>query len=74
MFELLGPSVDAVIGDYQEAEDHLDPKTVLKISKQLLQGLAFVHEAGYAHGGMMVHDLFVILLFPESKQLDLFCL
>lgn len=49
--ELLGPSVDTVVADYCTGGDRLEPETILIISKQLLQAIASVHEAGYGHGG-----------------------
>lgn len=51
VFELLGPTVDTVVADYGMLEDRLEPEVILKIAKQLLQAVASVHEAGYAHGG-----------------------
>jgi serine/threonine-protein kinase SRPK3 len=52
VFELLGPTVDAVTGDVYQGGDVLDPETILRMSQQLLQAVAFMHEVGYAHGGM----------------------
>ncbi|POR36997.1 Serine/threonine-protein kinase SRPK [Tolypocladium paradoxum] len=49
--ELLGPSVDTVVTDYHTVGDRLEPEIILRISRQLLQALASVHEAGYGHGG-----------------------
>lgn len=51
VFELLGPTVDFVLVDYYDSHDNLDPMTILNMTKQLLQGLAALHAAGYAHGG-----------------------
>ena len=59
VFELLGPSVDIILEEYREFGDRLEPETVLRMSEQLLQGIAFIHEAGYAHGGMV--DILVSL-------------
>lgn len=67
VFELLGPHVDKVLEAYQLAEVRLEPELVLRLSKQLLQGLAFIHEAGYAHGGMMEHNHFILSLPPWSQ-------
>jgi serine/threonine-protein kinase SRPK3 len=50
--ELLGPSVDVVLEDYREAGDCLEPEDILRLSKQLLQAIAFMHGVGCAHGGM----------------------
>lgn len=52
MFELLGPPVDAVVGDIHQGGDVLEPETILRMSKQLLQAIAFMHEVGYTHGGI----------------------
>ena len=49
--ELLGPSVDTVVADYHTGGDRLESETILTISRQLLQAIASVHEAGYGHGG-----------------------
>ena len=60
VFELLGPTVDFVLVDYcdsydthnsYDTRDRLDPMTILNMTKQLLQGVAELHVAGYAHGG-----------------------
>lgn len=54
VLELLGPNLDYIIRtDYLENDKFLLPETILKIAKQLLEGLAFVHKAGYAHGGTL---------------------
>jgi serine/threonine-protein kinase SRPK3 len=62
VFELLGPSVDAVLREYCREKEPVEPETVLKMSKQLLQAVSFIHEAGYAHGGMMSYSHFTIYL------------
>jgi serine/threonine-protein kinase SRPK3 len=54
VFELLGPTVDFVLVDYCDSygtRDKLNPMTILNMTKQLLQGVAALHAAGYAHGG-----------------------
>ena len=61
-----------VVSDYYSGGDTLEPETILRLSEQLLQAIAFLHEAGYAHGGMPV-------LLPDAhtlnpKQRDLRCL
>jgi serine/threonine-protein kinase SRPK3 len=53
VFELLGPTVDAVVREIYEEEDVLEPETILRMSEQLLQAINFIHEVGYAHGGMV---------------------
>lgn len=60
VFELLGPTLDMVTSDYSDYDDReerLEPDTVLRISEQLLNAIAFVHEAGYGHGGMTSHAM-----------------
>jgi len=52
VFELLGPTLDAVVAEYNGAGLRLDDTTVLRIARQLLQSLAAIHRAGYAHGGL----------------------
>lgn len=52
VFELLGPTVGVIVKDYHTGRERLDTETILKLSTQLLQAVAFMHEAGYAHGGM----------------------
>ena len=53
VFELLGPTVDTVVQMVHEVGDVLEPETILRISEQLLEAIAFIHEIGYAHGGMV---------------------
>ena len=67
VFELLGPTVNVLVGDYHEDGERLDTETLLKISTQLLQAVAFMHEAGYAHGGIVDYSLFA----SQSKQLSM---
>ena len=54
MFELLGPTVNAVIEEIHEGGDVLEPETILRMSKQLLQAIIFMHEVGYTHGGNLI--------------------
>ena len=54
VFELLGPTLDKIADQYfsyYDPECRLEPETVFRISGQLLKAIAFVHEAGYGHGG-----------------------
>jgi len=50
VLELLGPSVERFVKDNKDSGEQTDPNVILKITKQLLEGLASLHEAGYAHG------------------------
>lgn len=54
--ELLGPSIASVHSLYGQLEQVLRPETILRASRQLLQGIEFVHQAGLAHGGMLFFD------------------
>ncbi|TVY46844.1 Protein kinase [Lachnellula occidentalis] len=71
VFELLGPSVDTIAYDYGEDGDQLDPDTIFRITTQLLQGISFIHAAGYVHGGWITFpdDLFEVLGLPEFEEL-----
>ena len=51
VFGLLGPTVDAVVADIHEGGDVLEPETILRMTRQLLQAVTFIHKAGYTHGG-----------------------
>jgi serine/threonine protein kinase len=57
VFELLGPTVDFVVADYYGGGDRLEDTTVLRVTRQLLQALAGIHRAGYAHGGLFLARL-----------------
>ncbi len=55
VFELLGPTIDTVVADYYRRDpEPLEATIILRIAKQLLQTLAALHEAGYAHGGLFL--------------------
>ncbi len=51
VFELLGPTINIIVNEYHEEGERLDTETVLKISRQLLHAVVFIHAAGYAHEG-----------------------
>ncbi|KAK0391163.1 hypothetical protein NLU13_0664 [Sarocladium strictum] len=69
--ELLGPSVDTVVADYHTGGDRLASETVLMISRQLLQAIAALHEAGYGHGDInganMVFTAEKLAHLPEER-------
>ncbi|KAK5246696.1 hypothetical protein LTR83_001100 [Exophiala xenobiotica] len=84
VFELLGPTVDAVVGDIHQSGDVLDPETILRMSKQLLQAITFMHEVGYTHADLSGRNvaftsnmlsrlteegLFEVLGPPETEEL-----
>lgn len=57
VFELLGPPVEWVLMDYSAYADHtgyterLESDTILRVSRQLLECIEFIHSAGLGHGG-----------------------
>lgn len=57
VFELLGPPVEWVLMDYSANTDHtdpgdkLEPGTIMRMSRQLLECIEFIHSTGMAHGG-----------------------
>jgi serine/threonine-protein kinase SRPK3 len=65
VFELLGPTVNIVTSEYLEGGERLDPETLLRISEQLLEAIAFLHELGLVHGGKNFH--FLTYSLPISK-------
>ena len=71
MFELLGPTLDTVVSDYYTGGETLAPDTIIRLSEQLLQAIAFLHEVGYIHGGMPLYmtppDVYAIS--PEERNL-----
>jgi serine/threonine-protein kinase SRPK3 len=50
VFELLGPSVDIILEDSHSGRDQLEAEIIIGLSEQLLEGIAFLHEAGLGHG------------------------
>lgn len=56
--EVLGPSLSSVISIYRDLEQVLRPDTILRASRQVLDGLHFIHQAGFAHGGEICPRLF----------------
>ena len=66
VLELHGPTVTDVLT--AKPRRYLDTKVVLRMSKQLLEAIRLIHDAGMAHGG----DAKPYLLF--SHPLTQFCL
>lgn len=63
VLELLGPTVEHYVNRYYEEGERLDTDEILDLSTQLLQAVAFMHEAGYAHGGIVSRcDIFCTML------------
>ena len=60
MFELLGPTVDAVAQMAREVGEVLEPEIILRTSEQLLEAITFIHETGYVHGGMLALSVEVV--------------
>ena len=58
VLELLGPTINITVDDYHQVGERLDAESIVKISTQLLEALAFLHEKGYAHGGIVDYYLF----------------
>lgn len=52
VFELLGPTVNVMVNDAHHFGERLDTDTIIRASTQMLEAIAFMHEAGYAHGGI----------------------
>ena len=76
VFELLGPTLDMVTSDYSDyndPEERLESDIVLRISEQLLDAVAFVHEAGYGHGGTTSHKMIAdtTFVFLPSSLADM---
>ena len=59
MFELLGPTVYQAVTDAHYFRERLDTDTIIRAASQMLEGLAFLHEAGYAHGGIITHGFLI---------------
>lgn len=59
--ELLGPSLASVHSLYGQLAQVLRPETILRASKQLLQGVSFIHQAGLVHGGNVLPFWFLSL-------------
>ncbi|KAK4152735.1 kinase-like domain-containing protein [Chaetomidium leptoderma] len=85
VFELLGPAVDTIVTDYYSGDpEPLEATTILRITRQLLQTLAALHRAGYAHGDisganvaftarglsrLSVESMFEVIGAPKSENL-----
>ncbi|KAI9654945.1 MAG: hypothetical protein M1821_005698 [Bathelium mastoideum] len=69
VFELLGPSLIRVSADYGRHGERLKPEIILKITKQLLQAVASLHRAGYAHGNVSgVNTVFTCRHLTRSSK------
>lgn len=59
MFELLGPTINSAVNDAHHFGDRLDMDSIIKISTQMLEAVAFMHKVGYAHGGTVACDSWI---------------
>ncbi|CAG7924597.1 unnamed protein product [Penicillium olsonii] len=57
VFELLGPSMAHALADYRSDSDKFEPEILLRISKELLKAVDFIHSSGLCHGGMYAPGL-----------------
>ncbi|KAI0432299.1 kinase-like protein [Xylaria sp. FL1042] len=71
VMELLGPSLSNVLDCYEYRRQTFRPDTVLRTSCQLLDALAFFHQAGFAHGDIYNSNVGFTCSFIESEE-DLF--
>lgn len=59
MFELLGPTVDTIVNEAHHFGERLDTDAIIRVSSQMLEAVAFMHETGYAHGGTSTCSLLI---------------
>ncbi|KAE9371863.1 kinase-like protein [Stipitochalara longipes BDJ] len=57
VFELLGPCVDQVLSDHRDEGEPLEPKMILRMCEQVLEAVAFMHEAGFCHGDISTRNI-----------------
>lgn len=51
VFDLLGPTVNTMVDDAHHFGERLETDIIIRVSIQILKAVAFMHKAGYAHGG-----------------------
>jgi hypothetical protein len=56
------------IRNIHDGGDVLEAETILRMSKQLLQAITFIHEVGYAYGGMVGCSYYIRLSRYRSKR------
>jgi serine/threonine protein kinase len=61
VLEFLGPTLATVLTNYNDSHRHLPYETVLRLSRQFLQAIALIHQAGCGHGGMFPTTLLCLL-------------
>jgi serine/threonine-protein kinase SRPK3 len=82
VFELLGPSLGSLLRDMDDNNlwasgskplDCIDPEHILRLSKQLLEALASIHEVGFCHGDLspanIVFTCTQSALFDDNKKI-----
>ncbi|OXV09565.1 hypothetical protein Egran_02673, partial [Elaphomyces granulatus] len=71
VFELLGPTVARIIGEYNEANETIEPRVILRMSEQLLEAIEFIHDAGMGHGAVTISSSLVATCPPQRKRTSL---
>ncbi|KAE8555628.1 hypothetical protein EYB25_000326 [Talaromyces marneffei] len=84
VFELLGPPVHKVLREYDDSQERLETDIILRMSRQLLESIDFIHSVGIGHGDISSRNmvfscnnlstvtqeyLFQVLGAPVSEQL-----
>ena len=62
IFELLGPTVSIEVDHAHYFKKLLDTSTIIRISTQMLEAIAFMHEVSYTHGGMVIYGCLTLYL------------
>ncbi|ERT03330.1 CMGC/SRPK protein kinase [Sporothrix schenckii ATCC 58251] len=70
--EVLGPTLADLLDEYRPDENTLPPDVVLRVSRQLLQGLDFTHHAGIAHGDVSPRNISFTCKNTQADGNDLF--
>ena len=60
VLELLGPTVNEMVNEAHHFGERLDLDVIVRVSTQTLEAVAFLHKAGYAHGGTADCGLFTL--------------
>ncbi|KAI1428684.1 kinase-like protein [Xylaria sp. FL1777] len=68
--ELLGPPLSSILECYDWRGQTIQPDTMLRASCQLLDAIAFLHQAGFAHGD--VSNANVAFTYKITNEEDLF--
>ncbi|EAQ90408.1 hypothetical protein CHGG_02343 [Chaetomium globosum CBS 148.51] len=69
--ELLGPTVDEVLETFKENSLTLRPDTILRASRQLLDAVDFIHQAGLAHGDLSYTNVAFTCKSAAASEEDL---